>query len=290
MFLPDKISALTAVLRLMLNALSLNCRAECDPRKTNMKSLLLSLLSVFSFVCYAQTSDLRVEPANVVKEVVVENLDKTYQDITTITVTNESLRTMQLVREQVIIGKPSVWRYGIFNRRTRNAPYQLSNSSPDAGDPILLSPGESMVFHVVLQPEGLAGDGRVEVRFTDLTVPGRLIGKAVIASEIVHRTSVSPAPNSGGGAENSRPVPTTVRIYPNPARENFFVESPPGTRVGRIEISNALGNRLRKFNRPSGKEGYNVSDLPDGLYLISIYDKQGKKLKTLRLLHRQFGA
>jgi len=57
-----------------------------------------------------------------------------------------------------------------------------------------------------------------------------------------------------------------------------------------VEISNALGNRLRKYDRPDGKQGYDVENLPDGLYLISIYDDKGKKLKTLRLLHRQFGA
>lgn len=259
-----------------------------------MKAHFLLFLLVSSFVCFAQSSDLRVEPANVVKEVVVDDLDADYQDITTVTVTNTSRRTIQLVKEQVVIGKPSVWRYGVFNQRNRSSPYQLSASDPNASKPITLSPGESAVFHVVLQPEGLVGDGRIEVRFFDLTVPGKQLGKAVIASEIVERTGTAPTATEDNSSESSggdaRPVPTTVRIYPNPARENFFVEAPPGTSLGRLEISNALGNRLRKFDRPPGKDGYNVSDLPDGLYLISIYDKQGKKLKTLRLLHRQFGA
>ena len=68
------------------------------------------------------------------------------------------------------------------------------------------------------------------------------------------------------------------------------MEAPPGTKLGRIEVSNTLGNRLKRFDRPAGKDGYDVEGLPDGLYLISIYDDKGKKLKTLRLLHRQYGA
>ena len=259
-----------------------------------MKVHLLLLFLVLSIYSYAQPSALRVEPATVVKDVVVDDLDDRYQDLTTITVTNDSPRSIRLVRKQVVVGKPSEWKYGTFASQSRNTPYVLSNANTSNNPPINLAPGRSATFQVVLQPFGVAGDGRVEVQFSDLNEPGKTLGKAVVTSEIVQRSGSATAPggsNVSGGDANGRPTPKSVRISPNPTRESrFFVETPPGTKLGRIEVSNTLGNRLKKFDRPAGKDGYDVEGLPDGLYLISIYDDKGKKLKTLRLLHRQYGA
>lgn len=247
-----------------------------------------------SICSYAQRNALRVEPATVVKDVVVDDLDDGYQDITTIIVTNDSQKSMLLSRKQVVIGKPSEWKYGTFNRQSRNGAYIISDASSNNEPPINLAPGSSVTFQVVLQPFGVAGDGRVEIQFTDLNDLGKTLGKAVVTSEIIQRSGSATAPgdsNVSGTDEGSRPAPKSVRLYPNPTRESrFFVEAPPGTRLGRVEVSNTLGNRLLKFDRPAGKDGYDVEGLPDGLYLISIYDENGKKLKTLRLLHRQYGA
>ncbi|MEM9528475.1 MAG: hypothetical protein AAGA31_17815, partial [Bacteroidota bacterium] len=66
---------------------------------------------------FSQSSALRVEPSNVVKEVVVDDLEENYQDITNITVTNTSRRSIQLVPQQVVKNKPSAWRYGTFSRK-----------------------------------------------------------------------------------------------------------------------------------------------------------------------------
>lgn len=260
-----------------------------DPRNVIMKAHLLSILMFLSFVCFAQNSDLRVVPGNVAKDVVVESLGRRYQDVTTITVTNTTSKRLHLGGKTVVIGKPSEWKYGAFSEKNRTSPYVLTGSGNGGAikGSFYLSPGASKTFFLVLEPQGEVGDGRAEVVLFDADNPAKVLGKSTITTEISEGSSTG---TSGNTDFNSRPAPSSVRLFPNPARENFFVESPAGVDVGRIEISNALGNRLRKFDRPPGKDGYNVSDLPDGLYLISIYDKQGKKLKTLRLLHRQFGA
>jgi len=257
-----------------------------------MKANLLAILMVISLGCFAQNNALRVEPANVAKDVVVEKLDETYQDITTVTVTNTSGKRLQFSCKSVVVGKPPSWKYGAFSRHNRVSPYTLrgSNGGKIKAD-FALSPGQSKVFYLVLEPDMVVGDGRAELVFYEIGNPARVLGKATVTTEVSESSGANDgSQNTGSSDFNARPAPSSVRLFPNPARENFFVESPAGVNVGRIEISNALGNRLRKFDRPPGKDGYNVSDLPDGLYLISIYDKQGKKLKTLRLLHRQFGA
>lgn len=265
-------------------------------QRPQMKLPLLFLYLIASFSLLAQSSDLSVEPANVVKEVVVDDLDGDYQDITTVSVTNTGRREVQLVSRMTIKKGPSSWNYGVFTRRNQRAPYPVNRADLDEGRPVNLSAGQTATFVVVLEPDGISGEGTVEVSFYDQLVPGRVLARAAFSTKILRRPKVDAGnpPDLGSGPAssmpNTRPTPTTVRLYPNPARENFFVEAPPGTEIGRVEVANTLGNRLRKFTRPSGTDGYDIEDLPDGLYLVYIYDKQGKKLKTLRLLHRRFGA
>ncbi len=58
-------------------------------------------------------------------------------------------------------------------------------------------------------------------------------------------------------------------IYPNPAKEKVTIE---GIEATEVEVYNALG-QLVKSVRNSNE--INVSDLPEGGYLLRINDKQG---------------
>lgn len=252
--------------------------------------LAVTLFLVFaSFTCFAQNGSLRIEPANVNKEVVVDDLDKTYQDITNITVTNLTGSTIDLVQEQVVGKKPPRWEFGTFNRRNESAPFIVPKVS-DNQDPMRLGAGESATFTVVLNSAGQTGTGTVGVIFTDANVPGVNLGTANFTTRITRRAEDSAAPGAAASNGSRRPKATKVSLYPNPARERFFVEVPAGVEIGRVDVANTLGKRLKRYDRPPGKEGYDVENLPDGLYLISIYDNRGNILKTLRLLHRRFGA
>lgn len=252
-----------------------------------MKVPLLFLVWLWLVPLAAQEGGvLRVEPANVNKEIVVDNLDEDFQDVTSIMVTNNSGRTLQLLRDPVPIRKPASWSYLALDRQPKASPYVMSRLEQENGRPISLRPGESASFFVVLTPDGLTGTGTMELRFSDLTLPGTPLNLATITTKLSRRQT-DPPPVS---EQQERPFPTTVRLYPNPAPERFFVEAPRGVRVGRVEVANTLGRRIRSFDQPAGKEGYDIENLPDGLYLISVYDAAGKKIKTLRLLHRRFGA
>ena len=250
-----------------------------------MKTTLLLFVALLGLPCLGQDRVLRVEPANMEKDVVVEKLDPDYQDVTTVTVTNVSDRTLRLRRFPNVIGKPTEWDYAVFNQVGRTGPYLMQTAREQLNRSFSLAPGATASFQLVLEPDGATGDGRVEVRFTDANSPEVVLGKATVTTEIIRRGNAG-----GAGGLNRRPAPTALRLYPNPARERFFVDIPNGVDLGRVEVSNALGKRLRKFDGADSKDGFDINNLPDGLYLISLYDSQGKKLKTLRLLHRQFGA
>ncbi|MBB4080484.1 hypothetical protein GGR28_003118 [Lewinella aquimaris] len=252
-----------------------------------MKTALFSLSLLLVSPLWAQNgSILRVEPAEVSKEIVVDNLDEHFEDVTSVVVTNNSTRTIQLVREAVQGRQPRSWRYETVDRLSRSTPYVMSENEQRNGRHIPLSPGQSATFYIVLKPDGVTGKGTTELKFSDLTIPGTILASATVSTTLTQRAAAAPAIPE----VEIRPSPTTVRLYPNPAVDKFFVESPRGTRVGRVEVTNTLGRQIRSFSGESGPDGYDIRELPDGLYLISIFDEGGKKLKTLRLLHRQFGA
>ncbi|WP_116125502.1 T9SS type A sorting domain-containing protein [Lewinella sp. IMCC34183] len=253
-----------------------------------MKALLLVLtcLACFSPLPAQGSGVLRVEPAQVTKEILVDNLEEEFEDVTSLVVTNNSGRTVQLARETVSRRQPRAWTYRSLDQSSRATPYVLTADEQQNGRRVTLGPGQSATFYVAVRPDGVAGTGVLDIRFTDVTFPGTVLGSATIETRVAQQTDPSVAPP----ATEVRSFPTAVRLYPNPAAEKFFVEAPRGTRIGRVEVTNTLGRQLRSFKGEAGAEGYDIENLPDGLYLISIYDDSGKKVKTLRLLHREFGA
>ncbi len=252
-----------------------------------MKALLLLLTSYCCLPLPAQQSGvLRVEPAVVSKEIVVDNLDEDFEDVTSIVVTNNSGRTIELVRETVARRQPRAWTFQTLDRVSRATPFVNTESEQQNGRRITLGPGQSATFYVTLRPDGVTGSGSTELRFSDLTFPGAILATATVESSVVQRN----APPVAAASEAARPAPVTLRLYPNPASDNFFVEAPRNVRIGRVEVTNTLGRQIATFKGESGPQGYDIAELPNGLYLISVFDESGKKVKTLRLLHRQFGA
>ena len=249
-----------------------------------MTFYLLTLLSCLS-VAAQNAAALRVEPAEISKEIRVDNLDEEFEDVTSVVVTNNSGRTIRLMRESVTRESPRNWNYTSLDRVSQATPYVMSAAEQETGRLVSLRPGQSATFFVVLRAEGVAGTGTTELRFSDLAFPGTVLGKATIMTTVTRQ-----APPGAAGAGDGDESPTSLRLYPNPAVERFYVQAPRSVKVGRVEVTNTLGRRMKSFTGAAGADGYDIEDLPDGLYLISIYDDGGKKLKTLRLLHRRFGA
>ena len=253
-----------------------------------MKTVYLLFAILLASCLRAQDGGvLRVEPAEISKEVTVDNLEEDFEDVTSVVVTNNSGRSIQLVRQRVRRNQPAAWTYQALDRMSRTTPYVVTAGEQENGRSIPLAPGQSATFYVVLRPDGVAGSGSMELRFSDQTVPGATLATARVSTVVRQRaTTAASTPQE----VPSRTPTTAIRLYPNPATERFFVETPRGTTIGRVELTNTLGRQMMSFDGPADANGYDIRKLPDGLYLISIYDDAGKKVKTLRLLHREFGA
>ena len=70
-----------------------------------------------------------------------------------------------------------------------------------------------------------------------------------------------------------------LRIYPNPTME--YISVTENSSVAYLYVYNIIGRRVKAFPVFNGGQ-YNMGDLPDGMYLVSMVDAYGKVLKTVR--------
>jgi hypothetical protein len=77
-----------------------------------------------------------------------------------------------------------------------------------------------------------------------------------------------------------------IHIYPNPSNENLIIDIPDITREYSAEIYDMQGRKMKKHDIINVNTELNISDLPDGIYIINIMDKNEKVIKSEKLIHK----
>lgn len=78
-------------------------------------------------------------------------------------------------------------------------------------------------------------------------------------------------------------TPPKISVYPNPTSDFFGVTDATG--IVSLKIYNLLGKEMRSFQVEDGLK-YNISDLPNGMYLIQLINNKKKIVNTQRLQKR----
>ena len=71
-----------------------------------------------------------------------------------------------------------------------------------------------------------------------------------------------------------------VSVFPNPATEFITVNNEEA--VKNIQVYNLIGRKMKSFDVAKG-ERYEVSDLPNGLYLVHLIGRNNKLMTIQRL-------
>lgn len=74
-----------------------------------------------------------------------------------------------------------------------------------------------------------------------------------------------------------------ISIFPNPTTE--FISVANDKNVKQITIFNLVGRKMKTFEAKSG-ERYDVSTLPNGMYLVQLRDHNLKVITTQRISKR----
>ncbi len=74
---------------------------------------------------------------------------------------------------------------------------------------------------------------------------------------------------------NELPVTKNLRIFPNPATDVIFIETPGISYEKRVEIFNAFGQQMLKKSTSGLSCWADVSNLPTGLYFVKVIGGKG---------------
>jgi Secretion system C-terminal sorting domain len=75
-----------------------------------------------------------------------------------------------------------------------------------------------------------------------------------------------------------------LSVYPNPATEYISVQDDNEV-VGQMLVYNLVGKKMKTFEISKG-ESYYVADLPKGMYLVQILDRNSKIITTQKVNKR----
>lgn len=75
-----------------------------------------------------------------------------------------------------------------------------------------------------------------------------------------------------------------IAIFPNPAAE--FISVSPDESVKNLLVYNMAGRKVRAFDVEKMGEQYEIGDLPNGLYIVHVVDRNNKVLTIQRVTKR----
>ena len=230
-----------------------------------MKQLIPIVLFLFlSFEILAQ-SQLVVEP-NPYSETFVVNLNSANPGaISHSTFVNTTKDTLRVKWELVLDNTycPSAWKYMICDD---NSCYTTaSNQGGPVNKPVTLPPGESSILDVHFKPNGVANCCKPTIKLSDYDNPSKFYSSADYDICLSQFTPVTEKQKAN------------LRIFPNPATRYISVSK--NNFVKKLWISNILGKRVKTFYT-SPDNNYDISSLPDGIYLVSMVGDSNKVLKN----------
>ena len=194
-------------------------------------------------------------------------------------VINTSNQTIKLRWEISVVGAdcPAEWKFKVCDKNqcyssTVTSNVNLApNGNPNV--PVILEPGDTSIIDVHINPTGVAGCCAVEISLSDVTD----INNPVAIETGDYDICISPL-STVTSAEKSR-----LRVYPNPTSD--FISLSKNSFVKQLWVTNILGKRVRTFSSSyNGK--YDISELPDGIYMVSMVDANNRIVKTVRVSKR----
>ncbi|MEN0047731.1 MAG: T9SS type A sorting domain-containing protein [Bacteroidota bacterium] len=235
------------------------------------RTLTLLLFSLAFLISEAQRGAVSFVPINKDTTFIVD-LVAAYQPLALKGyLQNNTNQTIKVRWERNPIELPSDWSIEI---QDKNAAYPefVDSNIDDAlyiNEPVILKPKERVRLDVYLTPNGKIGSAIIGIDVSLADSP-----EVVISSDEFHvevRSRFRQRQQKG------------TRIFPNPS-DNFLNLSNMDD-VDRLVVYNMVGRAVKTFEVEEGTR-YEVGNLPDGIYLVGLFDKKGNILKTVRISKR----
>ncbi len=234
------------------------------------KFLLLFILATFFSTINAQNYTVTPNPAYGVAD--TGNIGTDPDDVVASAhITNNTSDTIYMKWERIVNDKPECWETAVCDV---DLCYYFTINSVEFELPPNLEDGEMLVHAYTGGAPGetpTIGEAEVVVRLSNLNDPA----DTLILEYYFTVTGSGSCVTSVSSAERE-----TLKIYPNPTADYFHLTETQ--EIQQLVIYNILGNRVRTFD-VNGNQNYNIDDLPNGVYLVGMIDREYETLKTVML-------
>jgi hypothetical protein len=242
-----------------------------------MKHLLLFIFAIlFTWNLQAQLS-VQVYPNDLSYDLQTDLTYEFSEPVAHAWVINTSNETINLRWEREIIGAtcPSEWKYKICDDTACYSANTPSNVIFGGGlfKPISLAPGDSTILDIHVVPTLVAGCCTVRINL----------------SHVINANSDTPITSADFDicisplSSVTEKDKASLRVYPNPTTNYFTLTK--NNFVKQLYVSNILGKRVKSFQTTTNGK-YDISELPDGIYLVSMVGDNRRVLKTVRVSKR----
>lgn len=183
---------------------------------------------------------------------------------------NNSNRTLNVRWERNPIQVPAGWSIQIQDANKLYADFVDSNMDAEVylNEPITLRPNERSRLDVHATANGTPGEMVLSIELYLAEQP-----EMIISAEDVKV-------NIKSNQYNTR---RRNAIYPNPSSN--FLKLAQQKDVERLVVYNIVGKKVRTFI-VSDNTDYDISGLPDGIYMVGLFDERNQIIKTVRIQKR----
>lgn len=190
--------------------------------------------------------------------------------------TNTSFDTIILKWEIELVGGtdcPEEWDFRICDKNLCYNTLVTTNVALDIGldFPLILAPADSSIIDVSAFPRLESGCCVARVNFYEISDPD--VEVFISHSDYTICVSLNPVSVTEAEVEN-------LKVFPNPTSD--FITLSNNDFVEQVWISNILGKRVASYGALT-TSNYDMSNLPNGIYLVSLVEGKNEIVKTIRV-------
>jgi PKD repeat protein len=122
---------------------------------------------------------------------------------------------------------------------------------------------------------------RVDILGFNCTVEGYRLANPNSVFVVRQKSHSNTSRLNASGIDNYSQYTNLIQMYPNPANEQITIECKALQGTIDIQITDVLGNEIKKVNTKTIETTINVGDLMDGVYFVTITNKGQSSTKKL---------
>lgn len=189
---------------------------------------------------------------------------------------NNSEEAIDVRWVRIVEDIPDGWGSAVCDNTQCWSPQVNSNVNPDSAPnvPIMLAPGEEGILDVHVYPAERPGIATLTVELYDNADFDNIVSSGTFVFNVEDES-----------VNVSELEKAAIKVFPNPTTDYFELEN--ADFVNEIVVHNIIGRQVKSFFAYPNKK-YDLTDLPNGMYLMSLINYEEGIIKTMRLSKRSF--